>query len=160
MTAPSAPVDWVRLTPVQQVSDGEPGPARVSAVGALAFRDFRLLWLGLVGSNIGSWVQDIASSWLLLQMTDSPLMVGLRGLFTSPAFIMASFWGGALADRMDRRNAGGEGAEMAGFRRCGSAGESKLFFGRASRQRPGSNGRTRNHSLAQRCNLRIWGRPF
>ncbi len=103
MTAPSAPVDWVRLTPVQQVSDGEPGPARVSAVGALAFRDFRLLWIGLVASNIGSWVQDIASSWLLLQMTDSPLMVGLRGLFTSPAFIMASFWGGALADRMDRR---------------------------------------------------------
>ena len=48
-------------------------------------------------------MQDVADLWLLLQLTNSPLLVGLRGLFTAGPFIAASFLGGALADRLDRR---------------------------------------------------------
>ncbi|HLY65970.1 MAG TPA: MFS transporter [Chloroflexota bacterium] len=76
---------------------------KASSLGALAHRDFRLLWSGLVVSAVGSWVQDVADGWLLLQMTNSPLLVGLKGAFTAIPFITASFLAGALADRLNRR---------------------------------------------------------
>jgi hypothetical protein len=48
-------------------------------------------------------MQLVANSWLLLQLTNSPFLLGLQGLFTSLPFIAASILGGALADRVDRR---------------------------------------------------------
>ncbi len=77
--------------------------SKSSSFGALAHRDFRLLWAGLAISAVGTWVQDVADGWLLLQLTNSPLLVGLKGGFTAVPFIAASFFGGALADRLDRR---------------------------------------------------------
>src|SRR5438270_9254239 len=54
-------------------------------------------------SQVGNWMQLVANSWLLLQLTNSPLLLGLQGLFTSLPFIASSVFGGALADRVDRR---------------------------------------------------------
>lgn len=51
----------------------------------------------------GSWVQQMTSGWLILELTNSPLMLGLNGLFMSGPFLVMSLYGGALADRMDRR---------------------------------------------------------
>ncbi len=48
-------------------------------------------------------MQDVADLWLLLQLTNSAFLVGLRGLFTAAPFVLAAFLGGALADRWDRR---------------------------------------------------------
>jgi len=48
-------------------------------------------------------MQLVANSWLLLQLTNSPFLLGLQGLFTSLPFIASSIFGGALADRVDRR---------------------------------------------------------
>jgi hypothetical protein len=70
---------------------------------ALAYRDFRLLFGSMIVSQTGNWMQMVANSWLLLQLTNSPFLLGLQGLFTSVPFIFSSIYGGALADRADRR---------------------------------------------------------
>jgi MFS family permease len=83
---------------------GLPSGAAVGRrLGALRHRDFALLWVGLVVSQVGNWMQTVASSWLLLELTDSPFLLGLQGVFMSVPFILGSFYGGALADRVDRR---------------------------------------------------------
>ena len=48
--------------------------------GALAVRDYRLLWVGMVVSNVGSWMQLVALGWQVYTLTDSPLYLGLVGL--------------------------------------------------------------------------------
>ncbi len=47
-----------------------PGAARFAA---LRHRNFTLLWSGLIVSNTGTWMQNVAQGWLVLQLTNSPL---------------------------------------------------------------------------------------
>jgi len=70
---------------------------------ALRFRDFRLYWLGLVVSLLGSSFQRAAQDWLVYRLTNSPLILGIA-VFV-PAVLAAPFSliGGALADRLSRR---------------------------------------------------------
>jgi MFS family permease len=72
-------------------------------MGPLRYRDFRFLWIGWVLGATGSWVHQVATLWLILELTNSPFMLGLSGLFMSVPFLVTSLFGGALADRMDRR---------------------------------------------------------
>src|SRR5438067_7895825 len=44
---------------------------------ALRLRDFRLLWIGMIISNAGSWMQMIGQGWLVLQLTNSPFWLGM-----------------------------------------------------------------------------------
>ncbi len=70
---------------------------------AFRFRDFRLYWTGLFISNIGSWMQITAISWLLYDLTGSPFQLGLNGIFRAIPTICFGLFGGTLADRYDRR---------------------------------------------------------
>lgn len=72
-------------------------------MGPLRHRDFRLLWIGWVLGATASWVHQVVSLWLILELTDSALMLGLSGVFMSAPFLITSLYGGALADRIDRR---------------------------------------------------------
>jgi MFS family permease len=83
-------------------SAAPPAPSN-PRLGALQQRDFRLLWLGMVVSQTGSWMQQITQNWLLWELTHSPLMLGVYGLARSVPFIACSLYAGALADRVDRR---------------------------------------------------------
>jgi MFS family permease len=75
------------------------GPFRV-----LRHRDFRLLWFGLVGSAIGTWMQIVAQALLVLEISHgSALALGAVSLSQSLAFLAFSLFGGALADRVDKR---------------------------------------------------------
>lgn len=57
---------------------------------ALSYKNFRLLWSGLIVSNMGTWMQNVASVWLVLQLTNSPLWLGLLGFsFAVPTVILA-----------------------------------------------------------------------
>ena len=49
-----------------------PIPKRASIFTALRFRDFRLLWVGLLVSNLGSWMQFTAMGYLVAQLAGSP----------------------------------------------------------------------------------------
>lgn len=69
----------------------------------LSNRVFRMLWLAGLGSNLGSWVHDLGASWLMTDLTPSPLWVSLVQAATSlPIFVLA-LPAGALADVVDRR---------------------------------------------------------
>ena len=72
----------------------------------LRMRDFRDVWLASLASNAGSWLQIVASGWLILQATDSPAAVGALALVTRAPAIAFSAYAGGLADRFDRRLVG------------------------------------------------------
>src|SRR4030095_13351023 len=65
---------------------------------------FRALWIAATFSYVGTFVQDVSQSWLMLTLTRAPLLVAsLTTCFTFPA-ILLTFPSGVLADRMDRRS--------------------------------------------------------
>ena len=70
---------------------------------AFRYRDFRLFWLSLFISNTGTWMQMTAVNWLLYKLTQSPLQLGINGLFRSVPAIALGIFSGALADRYDRK---------------------------------------------------------
>ncbi|HSJ73278.1 MAG TPA: MFS transporter [Miltoncostaeaceae bacterium] len=72
----------------------------------LRYRAFRDVWLASLASNAGSWLQIVASGWLILQLTDSPAAVGALALVTRAPAILLSTVAGQLADRFDRRAVG------------------------------------------------------
>lgn len=64
---------------------------------------FAVLWSATVVSNIGTWMHDVASGWLMTSLAPSPLMVALvQAATTLPIFLFA-LPAGALADILDRR---------------------------------------------------------
>jgi MFS family permease len=64
---------------------------------------FRLYWLGIVLTNLGTRATVAANLWQVLQLTNSTLQVGLVGLAEAIALLVMAPLGGALADRLDRR---------------------------------------------------------
>jgi len=71
---------------------------------ALRHREFRLLWFGLVGSAIGTWMQIVAQALLVLQLSHgSALALGAVSAAQALAFFTFALFGGAVADRVDKR---------------------------------------------------------
>jgi MFS family permease len=81
----------------------EPATPPTGRLDALRYRDFRLFWTGLLISNIGTWMQMTATNWLLYQLTGSPALLGLNGIFRAVPAIGLGVIGGTFADRYDRR---------------------------------------------------------
>lgn len=71
---------------------------------ALRYRDFRLLWAGACVSSIGTWMQKLAQSWLVLQLSNSPFLLGLDSFLGEIPILLFSLVGGVVADRRDRRH--------------------------------------------------------
>ena len=70
---------------------------------ALHYRDFRMMWLGACTSTIGTFVQQFAQSWLVLDMTKNPRYLGLDLFLGMTPIMLFSLVGGVFADRIDRR---------------------------------------------------------
>src|SRR5947209_10774543 len=71
---------------------------------ALRHRDFRLLWVGLAVSAVGTWMQIVAQSLLVLKMTHgSAFALGTVSLAQASAFFLFALVGGSVADRLDKR---------------------------------------------------------
>jgi MFS family permease len=70
---------------------------------ALAHRDFRLFLSGQLISLIGTWMQTVAQSWLVLELTNSPFKLGLIGALQFGPMLCFSFVAGAIADRLPKR---------------------------------------------------------
>jgi MFS family permease len=77
--------------------------ARMGTFASLQIRDYRLLWWGMIVSNIGTWMQMVAQGYLVYQLTDSPLMLGLVGFVRAVPVFTFSLFAGVVADRVDRR---------------------------------------------------------
>src|SRR5436305_5280975 len=85
-------------------------PGRTSALSALLYRDFRLFWIGLAVSNVGTWMQQFGLGWLVVQLAIrdgvpqlAPLYLGLVGLARAVPGLAFGLFGGVVADRADRR---------------------------------------------------------
>jgi MFS family permease len=85
------------------MTTGAPAPARPWRFAALAHRNFRLLWIGLIVSNVGTWMQLVSQSWLIHEMTGRATDLGILGLARAVPLIVLSLVGGTLADRVDKR---------------------------------------------------------
>jgi len=70
---------------------------------AFQYRDYRLLWFGYCFSSIGTWMQNVAQSWLVLELSNSARMLGLDAFLGTIPIVLFSLIGGVVADRMDRR---------------------------------------------------------
>lgn len=69
----------------------------------LRHRDFALYWVGQCVSQIGTFIEMTATTYLLYAITNSPLLLGLGGLVRGVPILALALFGGALADRIDRR---------------------------------------------------------
>ena len=72
---------------------------------ALTYRDFRVLWFGAFTSTIGTWMQKVAQSWLVLTITgaSSAFFLGLDAFLGELPILLFTLIGGVVADRRDRR---------------------------------------------------------
>jgi MFS family permease len=74
-----------------------------SGLRALNHRDFRLFWTGQLISLVGRWMQSVGQAWLVLELTNSPLKLGIVGALQFAPILVLAFVAGALADRLPKR---------------------------------------------------------
>jgi MFS family permease len=66
-------------------------------------RNYRLFFTGQVISLSGSWMQNIALAWLVVELTHSPVALGILALCRFGPFTIFGLFAGAFADRFDNR---------------------------------------------------------
>src|SRR5579875_2057076 len=90
-------------TPEESILPVQP-KSRLQTFRALQYRDFRLLWIGLVISSVGTWMQIIAQSLLVLHITHgNALALGVVSLAQALSFFLFALLGGSVADQIDKR---------------------------------------------------------
>lgn len=73
-----------------------------NAFRVFRIRDYNLYFTGMLVSRIGTWMQRTAVTWVIYQMTDSVLMVGVATFVEQfPSFILSPA-GGIAADKYSR----------------------------------------------------------
>jgi MFS family permease len=92
-----------RLVPVEQ-----PPPRRRSGfLAPFRYRDYRLLWSGLIISNLGTWMQLTTLGYLVVKLAGTArlaaLDVGILGASSAIPVLLLSPLAGAVADRFPRR---------------------------------------------------------
>jgi len=84
-----------------------PGPEAASTerhqfLSAWRYPQYRFLFISSIGTYIGRWMETVVGAWLVLELTDSPFLVGLLGTCRFISMLLGPFCG-AAADRFDRR---------------------------------------------------------
>jgi MFS family permease len=72
-------------------------------LAAFTYRDFRVLWFGAFASTVGTWMQKVAQSWLVFDLTQSTFYLGLDDFLGQLPILLFTLIGGVIADRHDRR---------------------------------------------------------
>jgi MFS family permease len=90
------------------VDDAPPAPSLRAmvfdrALAAFGYRDFRILWFGAFASTVGTWMQQVAQSWLVFDLTQSSFYLGLDYFCGQLPILLFTVVGGVIADRSDRR---------------------------------------------------------
>lgn len=93
------------MTELSSTNSAEPAPASRMTHGlrALRHRNFQLFFGGQLISLVGTWMQNVAQSWLVYRLTGSSFLLGAVGFAGQiPVFLMAPI-GGIVADRKNRQ---------------------------------------------------------
>src|SRR5690242_11696659 len=69
---------------------------------ALRYRNFQLFFGGQLISLIGTWMQNVAQSWLVYRLTGSSVLLGAVGFCSQIPVFLLSPAGGIVADRYNR----------------------------------------------------------
>jgi len=73
------------------------------AFEALRYREYRLIWYGQLFASMGTWMDEVTRGWLIYELTDSAVQLGLvRGVQAIPFLLLAPLAGSA-ADRYSRK---------------------------------------------------------
>jgi len=76
---------------------------KVRAFSTLRYREYRLLWGGQVFGTMGTWMDEVTRGWLIYELTDSVVQLGLvRGIQVIP-FVLFAPLAGSAADRYSRK---------------------------------------------------------
>jgi len=70
---------------------------------SLTVRNFRIYWIGMFVSLVGTWLQIVAQSWLVFQLTNSALLLGTVGFLNAMPVFFLSLFGGVAADRVSKK---------------------------------------------------------
>ncbi len=70
---------------------------------ALRHRNYRLFFAGQLTSLVGTWMQNVAQSWLVYQLTGSPLYLGIVSFASAVPVLFLSLWAGLIIDRVPKR---------------------------------------------------------
>ncbi len=71
---------------------------------SLKVKHFRIYWLGMLVSLIGTGIQFMAQGWLVYELTDSAFLLGVVGFLGAIPVFALSLFGGVLADRRNKRS--------------------------------------------------------
>ncbi|MEO7403149.1 MAG: MFS transporter [Burkholderiales bacterium] len=66
-------------------------------------RAFRIFYVGQTLSVLGSWMQTVATAWLVYRLSDSALLLGITAFAQQIPMLVVAPFAGLLADRRDRR---------------------------------------------------------
>ena len=80
-------------------------PVAMGRFPALRVRNYRLFWIGGLISNNGSWVQFVATYYVIFQMTGSAAWIGAAGFASFIPMLLVNPVAGHMSDNLDRRNA-------------------------------------------------------
>jgi MFS family permease len=69
----------------------------------MSVRNYRLYFTGQLVSTTGTWMQSVAQAWLVLQLTDSGVALGVTIALQFTPVLLAGAWGGLVADRVDKQ---------------------------------------------------------
>ncbi len=79
------------------------GLAGAEALRAFRHRNYRLFFAGQAVSLVGSWMQAVAQSWLVLTITNDPLALGVVAAAQWTPVLLLGLFGGLIADALPKR---------------------------------------------------------
>lgn len=71
---------------------------------AFKSRNYKLYFTGQLVSLIGTWLQVVAEGWLVLTLTNSPLLIGLVAVCATIPTLFFALFGGVIVDRLPKKN--------------------------------------------------------
>src|SRR5262245_54071268 len=77
--------------------------ARAQAWAPLGIRVYRMVWLAVLASNAGTWMQTVGAQWFLVDVPHAATLVALVQTADTLPDLLLALPGGALADIFDRR---------------------------------------------------------
>ncbi len=75
----------------------------LSLFPAFGEKNYRYYFVGQLISQIGTWLQIVAQGWLVLQLTNSALLIGFVAAAATLPSLLFSLFGGVIVDRFDKK---------------------------------------------------------
>ena len=107
--SPSSPTPTRRCSPralplLERLQDDDRRESLRGTFQSMHVRNFRLFFTGQLISQGGTWMQTIALNWLVLHLShNNGFLVGLAIALQFLPTLLFGVWGGAIADRFDKR---------------------------------------------------------